>query len=91
MGCPAGGCWAGAVGAFSNTEPLPPVGNVVREKPWEVWRSIEAAHRRTAILDCRKTCLSACIYKRDMKEKGELYVKVFLGTPQSSRQPAGAV
>jgi radical SAM protein with 4Fe4S-binding SPASM domain len=65
------------------------VGNVVTSRPWEVWQAMEAEQRRAAITDCRKTCLSACIYKRDLKETGELFLKVFIGN-NAGRQRAGA-
>lgn len=52
------------------------VGNLARQSPREVWGSDEADTRRDEITDCRKKCLIACLYKRDVKEYAGLLRKL---------------
>jgi len=44
------------------------IGNLTKSEPWEIWKSEDAKDRRGDILGCRKKCLIACLYKRNLGE-----------------------
>ncbi len=52
------------------------IGNLARQSPTEIWKSEEADERRDEVVACRKKCLIACLYKRDVKEYAGLLMKL---------------
>jgi MoaA/NifB/PqqE/SkfB family radical SAM enzyme len=52
------------------------IGNLARHSPAQIWKSDAAAERRDDIDACRKKCLIACLYKRDVKEYTQLLFKL---------------
>jgi MoaA/NifB/PqqE/SkfB family radical SAM enzyme len=52
------------------------VGNLTQQTPRDIWRSQQAGERRQEITDCRKKCLIACLYKRDLGEYAGLLKKL---------------
>ncbi|MHC4618288.1 MAG: radical SAM protein [Planctomycetota bacterium] len=60
--------------------PSPIVGNIIESRPERIWKSPQAAASRKTIAACRKNCPSPCLYKRDLKENFELFLKLFKQT-----------
>jgi MoaA/NifB/PqqE/SkfB family radical SAM enzyme len=53
-----------------------PIGYLSKSRPEEIWKSLEAAKNRSAIDVCKKDCLTACIYQRNLGEKVGLFLNI---------------